>query len=596
MKLPSFPFLASAFVEVLRRFPLVMAAAFIGTGAIMYMLECDNNELEKDFIKIALTCSLGLSAMLCAALVNEKWQLKMPLQLLPHLVALGLVVLYYFSLRWFDFDSVQTPVRYFGLNLAAHLGVAFIPYLDGSPVKDFWEYNKRLFGNFMVGAFYSLVIFAGLAIAILAVDQLFNLDIDENIYGHLFVIIAGVFNTAFFLAHFPKRFDFTAEATENQAIATATSPYTTSFKNLTKFILIPIVLIYFLILYAFSTKILVTWELPEGWVGKLVLGFSVAGILTYLLNFMLVEYDDSALVKGFRKWFFYVLLPMVVLLFVAIGRRMYDYGVTEPRYVVAIAGIWLLLMSLYFIASRKDNIKFIPISLAFFSVLTVIGPFSAFRASERNQTSRLMAILEKNNMLKDGKAVPASDTLSTEEAGQFRGGIEYLTRNGYFEEMAPIFGLPKDSVPDWQATDKLISSLGIANIPSTQTYCYINFKERNQRELGVAGYEYVYQVYSYDKNKSTPAFTGFTLSEGGSGLQYYLDGEKKDSFNLVPFCKQLHERIQCNASEQPDSLATYHAIGVEREAVFHATSISYEPNENWKLREFSGQILLRKKQ
>ena len=42
------------------------------------------------------------------------------------------------------------------VRLAAHLAVAFLPYLDESPVEDFWEYNKRLFGNFMVGAFYAL--------------------------------------------------------------------------------------------------------------------------------------------------------------------------------------------------------------------------------------------------------------------------------------------------------------------------------------------------------------------------------------------------------------------------------------------------------
>jgi hypothetical protein len=420
MKLPSIPFLASAFADVFRRFPLVMAAAVIGTGTMMYMLESDNSAAEKDIMKLVLACSLSLSVFLCAALVVEKWQLKTPMQLLPHFVALAMAVLYYFSLNWFDFDSIQTPIRFIGLNLAAHLGVAFIPYLDNSATNDFWEYNKRLFGNFMVGAFYALVIFTGLSIAILAVNELFNLDIDGEIYAHLFVVIAGVFNTAFFLAHFPKQFDFSAQVDENQVVATSVSPYTTSFKNLTKFILIPIVLIYFLILYAFSTKILVTWQLPEGWVGKLVLGFSVAGIFTYLLNFMLVEYDDSALVKGFRKWFFYVLLPMVALLFVAIGRRISDYGVTEPRYVVATAGVWLLLVSLYFIVSKKDNIKSIPISLAFFSLLTVLGPFSAFRASERNQTSRLMAILEKNNLLKDGKVVPAADTLSNEDAAQLR--------------------------------------------------------------------------------------------------------------------------------------------------------------------------------
>ena len=153
MKLPSIPYLATAFLGVVRRFPLVMAAAAIGVVAIMLLIEQDGSANDKDFIKMALTCSLGLSVLLCASLVSEKWQLKQPQALVPHLVAVGLVVLYYFSLRGEGFDTDLAPIRFIGLNLAAHLGVAFLPYLDQSPVEDFWEYNKRLFGNFMVGGF-----------------------------------------------------------------------------------------------------------------------------------------------------------------------------------------------------------------------------------------------------------------------------------------------------------------------------------------------------------------------------------------------------------------------------------------------------------
>ncbi|MCC6726403.1 MAG: DUF4153 domain-containing protein [Saprospiraceae bacterium] len=599
MKLPSIPYLGAAFLEVWRRFPLVMLAATAGAIALMVLIEHNFvHDVEVKYSQIALTCSLGLSTFLCAALVIEKWKLKMPAAIIPHLVAAGLVAFYYASLHWNDFDNDNTVLRFIALNLAAHLGVAFIPYLDkASSVEDFWEYNKQLFGNFVVGAFYSGVIFAGLSIAILAVNELFHLDISEKIYGHLFILIAGIFNTTYFLSHFPKEFNFTTEPTDNQAIETPPSPYTTSFKNLTKFILIPIAIIYFLILYAFSTKILVTWELPEGWVGKLVLGFSVAGIFTYLLNYMLVKYDDSQLVKGYRRWFFFILLPMVALLFVAIGRRISDYGVTEARYVVATSGIWLLLMSLYFIASKKDNIKFIPISLAFFAVATVVGPFSAFQASQRSQTSRLLAIFEKNKMLKDGKLIPAADTLEQAEAEQVRSGIEYLSRNDYFEKMAPMFGLPKDSVPDWQATDLLISQLGITNAKPAGKQCYIDFKERNQREMAVAGYELVYQVYAYEQSKPAADFTGFAVSESGMSLQYYVQGVAQDSFDFQPFIQKLKDQgVECSSSEQPDSLSYFRTSGAGMEAVFHATNFSYYEGDKPTLREFNGQVLLRKKQ
>lgn len=598
MKLPSIPFLFEAFLSVVRRFPLVMAVAAVGTVTSMLLIERSTASNDDDFQKILMTCSLGLAMLLCAAIIGEKWKLRPPMVFVPHLVAVGLLALYYFTLNLgHDFDNVVTPVRFIGLNLAAHLGVAFLPYLDSSPVEDFWEYNKRLFGNFMVGAFYSLVIFTGLSIAILAANELFNLGIREKIYGHLFVLLAGIFNTAYFLAHFPKEYDFASETTDNQETATPIGAYTTAFKNLTKFILIPIIGLYFLILYAFSAKILVQWELPQGWVGKLVLGFSVAGIFTYLLNFLLVKFDDSSIVKGFRRWFFYILLPMVVLLFVAIGRRINDYGVTEARYVVAIAGVWLLMMSLYFIVSRRDNIKFIPISLAFFALITVLGPFSAFKVSERNQMSRLHTVLSKNNMLVDGKIVAAKDSLSKADANIIRGATDYLQNNGHSDELAVLMGLPNTGEkPDWQALNDQLQKLGIDQQQISDNYCSVYFNRGNQNEMDVAGYNLLYQVYAYEKSTPENNFSGFQISESGTSLQYFKNGQSIDSFDLKPYCNKLKDKGACNGESQADSLAIVELQTPNLTVKLWLDNVSFEKDGEGKLREINGKALLRMKQ
>ncbi|MBI1225869.1 MAG: DUF4153 domain-containing protein [Bacteroidetes bacterium] len=597
MKLPSIPYLAAAFLGVVRRFPFVMVFATVGVFAAMYLIERDSAAHDDELGKMIMTCSLGLAIMLSASLVVEKWKLKQPLSLLPHIVGLVLITVYFFSLRWGNFDSIITPVRFVGLNLAAHLCVAFIPYLDHSHVEDFWEYNKRLFGNFMVGAFYSLVIFAGLSVAILAINELFDLRINEKIYAHLFIILAGIFNTAYFLSQFPKEFDFALKNYENQAIEVPKGTYTTAFKNLTKFILIPIIAIYFLILYAFSAKILVQWELPQGWVGKLVLGFSVAGIFTYLLNYLLVKFDDSQIVKGFRKWFFYVLLPMVILLFVAIGRRISDYGVTEARYVVATAGIWLLIISLYFIISKRDNIKFIPISLVFFCLITVLGPFSAFKVSERNQLSRLKAALLKNNMLQDGKMVVATDSLSKTDAETIRSAADFLQNNGHSEELAKLLGLAiTDGKIDWQAFNDRMENLGIEQPYYDSKYCSVYFGRSNQNEIDIAGFNLLYQVYAYENSVPSNDFSGFQISKSGTALQYFKNGQVLDSFDLKPFCKVLEEKGACNGVTQPDSLADIELISKTLDLKILVDNLSFESEGTQKIREFNGKALVREKQ
>ncbi|MBI5916852.1 MAG: DUF4153 domain-containing protein [Bacteroidetes bacterium] len=594
MKLPTIPYLAEAFVAVLRRFPLVMVAAATGVAASMILLEDNLGGDEEPLVEIIMTASLALTIFLSAAIVSEKWRLKPPMSLVPNLVAVGLVALYYLTLDLTnDSTDFVTPIRFAGLNLATHLMVAFLPYLDRTSVEDFWEYNKRLFGNFMVGVFYSLVLFAGLGFAILAVDQLFNLEIDGKIYGHLFVIIAGIFNTAYFLANFPKEYGFQVEETEDGP-APAINPYTTAFKNLTKFILIPIVAIYFLILYAFSAKILVTWTLPEGWISKLVLGFSVAGIFTYLLNYLLVKFDDSLAVKGYRRWFFYVLLPMVVLLFIAIGRRIGDYGVTEGRYVVATAGVWLLLMSLYFIFSKRDNIKFIPISLAAFALLTVLGPFSAFKVSERNQVGQLKALLEKNSMWKDGKAVPATDTLPKEDAENMRSILDYLREYDHFENVAPWFGVPpENSNPSWEQLNQVVKDFGIdvnVSIPN-DCHAYFNIGET----VEVAGYETMQEVSAYTNSLPSPDFSGFSISTGRLGLTLFADGTMQDSFNLSPHLSMLFEKNNCEDGNFEKEEAVFEVSTAGYEARFVAKNLTFQRDSTRSLVDWNGIVLLRRK-
>ncbi|MEZ4961917.1 MAG: DUF4153 domain-containing protein [Saprospiraceae bacterium] len=588
MKLPSIPYLANVFSQVLRRFPFVMLAAFTGCIAAMMLIDLSYGDKNSLLPKILLTAALGLPTLLSAALAAEKWQWAGLLKWAPTMAALALLALYFstFSLNAGE-PGTTDMIRFTGLNLFAHLLVAYLPYLDNTPVEDFWEYNKRLFGNFVVGVLYSIVIFGGLSIAILAVDNLFDLHISGDVYAHLFVLVAGIFNTAFFLANFPAEFS---------SIAAPASPYTTAIKNLSKFILIPIVGIYFLILYAYSVKILATWELPHGWVSSLVLGFSVAGIFTYLLNYLLVKYDANALVKGFRKWFFYVLLPMVGLLFVAIGKRLSDYGVTEERFVVATAGVWLLLMSLYFIFSKKDNIKFIPISLSVFALLTVLGPFSAFRISGHSQADRLKMILEKNAMIKDGKAVPAKDTLAERDAESIRSILYYMREHEHFDNVKDLFPGVLDTIQyaDWNAVESLIQELNVGYSSQSSMNCGYNYQITTG--INVDGFEKLWQVQAFIQPNREAGYSGFTISEDGSALDYYENGEKKGSVDLQTQVKNLSDKYTCYGMIQNTEDVTLEGKSEGYQFKLVMESLEFRKESRIKITGWSGVVLVKELQ
>ncbi|MEZ4939928.1 MAG: DUF4153 domain-containing protein [Saprospiraceae bacterium] len=539
MKLPSPSILLRAFLQVWQRFPATMLCAVVATFSFITAVEFDRGTENENWIKLGLMALFGLA--LCTGLTAfaesrawsgaRNWALQ----------SLGLAAagLYYFlfDIHAPTMEEVDLP-RFFALCAVAHLLVAVAPYLNRLAVADFWEYNKQLFANFVVGAVYTFILYAGLALALLAVNELFNLDIDGKMYVYLFFVLAGIFQTTFFLYHFPQKFAF-----EEREKA-----YNVIFKNLCQYILIPIVGLYFLILYAYSIKILVTWNLPQGWVSSLVLGFSVAGIFTYLINYLLPDYSDNKLVHAYRRWFWWVLLPMVGLLFVAIGRRISDYGITEQRYYVAHAGVWLLVMCLYFLRSKSDNIKFIPISLGLFVLVAVLGPFSAFNVAERNQTAILKNLLEKNNRFDGDKLKPGGDQLTGEDADRIVSCLRFLGNRDALDRIEPWLPVPIQTIePDTGKYAARSQATAIANwlnvAPEGQAYALQRmisvYPMQQQSQSGnIAGFRQFYQVELYKgaptrKRKKT---TTVAFSENQQFLLLYGPVGKVavDSFDLRP--------------------------------------------------------------
>ena len=69
---------------------------------------------------------------------------------------------------------------------------------------------------------------------------------------------------------------------------------------------------------------------------------------------------------------------LTIMLFIAVGKRLAQYDVSEKRYLVVILGLWLLGICLYFARRSSRNIKLIPMSLAALALITSCGPWGAF--------------------------------------------------------------------------------------------------------------------------------------------------------------------------------------------------------------------------
>lgn len=558
LQLPSFSISLwfRAFAEACGRFPAAMLCAAGFTGALIQLVAAESENTE--VIRLLMASLLGIPTSIGFAALAERagwegWK-HYALQSLGILSAVAAYFLLHPKLP--NWEGMQIP-RYFVALIIAHLWVAVSPFLGRrSAVADFWEYNKRLLTHFAVGAVYAAIIFVGLALAIAAINALFDLHWSSRVYGYLFALMAGMFQTTFFLYHFPARMVFDDEEAGYPAI----------LKNLCQYVFVPIVGLYFLILYAYSAKILLEWALPRGWVSSLVLGFSVAGIFTYLINYRLPEYPVSRWVLLYQRFFWWVLAPMIALLFMAIGRRISDYGVTPERYFVAHAGVWLLVVCVYFLWSKAGDIRFIPVSLAFFLVPAVVGPFNAFEVSQRSQVGILKEIFEKNKAFESSGFLKKDlSVLSDGDRERVRSVVYFLSEQGALERIGgwftePMATLAPDSLVHYERARRVLERMRLERQPDNEVlYLSAKTSEQVSYPVNIAGFR---TFYALDLMTWSPpsanAPSAVHLSPSGKALVIRLNGARAvaDTLEFGPRLRQWEIEGLKRESLMPDSLNT----------------------------------------
>ncbi|MCP4457968.1 MAG: DUF4153 domain-containing protein [Cytophagales bacterium] len=397
MKIPSLKYLKDEAVSSAVRFPLTLLSALIGVSVAVYLVEFDHDiDNQLPFVNLLLVSALGLVLFFSINIYKDKKQKFNPPSWLLSLIGLILLLLIYFTLPGSEeTNNISQPyIRYTIYNVVAHLLVSFAPFISKGEINGFWQYNKMLFLRFCLSILYSGFVYIGLVLALVSLNLLFDADIDGERFFQLFIIVFGLFNTWFFISGVDRELDSLEEKTD----------YPKGLKTFAQYVLLPLLILYLIILYAYVAKIVGLWDWPKGIVSYLIVCVAVLGILTFLLIYPFGEKEKEHWISKFSKFFYYTLLPLTAVLFIAIVIRIDDYGLTVNRYLIVELGLWLLFVSLYFIVGAK-NIKVIPMSLAGMILITSIGPWGMFGVSESSQVGRLETILSANGLLTDAQII-----------------------------------------------------------------------------------------------------------------------------------------------------------------------------------------------
>lgn len=202
LKLPSLSYLADQTTGTFLRFPFVLIIAFIGTLTTSYLIETSTANIKNEvlLLNIILTCILGLTLFLSVALLSERLKLDNSKKLLFNIPAIILLIIYYFSLPVINEDQYNTVyiIRFALFALSLHLLVSFVPFIGKNEINGFWEFNRTLFQRILTAVIYSIILYAGLSVALYSVDNLLEIKIGYKIYWQLWIFIIGLFNTCFF--------------------------------------------------------------------------------------------------------------------------------------------------------------------------------------------------------------------------------------------------------------------------------------------------------------------------------------------------------------------------------------------------------------
>jgi hypothetical protein len=562
MKFPSIKNLAQGALTTFKRFPAEICFALAGTIAATVKIELSylNRVSENWCMRTMMIANLGLLLSLAVTLYSESKGITNGKKILLRLGAVALSILLIFIIN--PGEREADYIRFFLFSLSFHLLVAFAAFTVKDHIQGFWQFNKTLFLRFLTSALYAAVLFLGLAAAIGAMNFLFNFKFEWDTFAILWAWIVGVFTTTFFLAGIPH----------DLHSLDADYSYPKGLKVFTQYVLIPLATVYVVILLAYEIKILAQWQLPKGLVSNLILSYAVFGILSLLLVYPIREQEENKWLKTFTRSFYFLLIPLLGLLFTAVGTRVFRYGITEMRYFLIMLACWLLFITVYFLIFKKQNIKLIPISLSILTLLSIYGPQSAFQVSMYSQRRILVEVFKKNNAFKNDRLAPVDSLkISAKDGHKAVATLDYLISKHDLTSLQPYFKQDLDHVSDslgklkskWNKDERMAEYEFRANKlewakkqlhlgrftgyyrdgydesdTTAEVYpdTYI-FSKKYSNAYTVAGYDYMIDMDSYDKNTDTTTTTinklKITSITVGPGLYTIKINSESTTFDIA---------------------------------------------------------------
>lgn len=425
-----------------RTFPAAMANALAFAIVTMVRIQMDWPQQEAyNFLFNCLHLSFALGAIFSLTAItaaksryNDAKSFGIANILGAAVVVVTFLLLYFFGGTDPSLETARV-VRVTGIAAARVSAAMFISLLAfivlASYPKDQSDFARSFFMThkaFFIAIIYGGVMEAGGAGVAGAVQGLLYRGMSEKVYMYI-ATIAGFLAYAIFMGYFP---DFRKGAVDEKREVAQKQPR--FIEILFEYIMIPIALALTVVLLLWSGKTLVTGENVSFFrLSSIATSYAFVGIWLHIM----VTHSESGLARFYRRTFPFAALVILGFearaLLIQLGKsglKTAEYSFTLLWIVSVTAAVLLIIKK----AKAHTPIVVLTCALAAFSVLPIVGYYALPVTA---QVSRLEKLLTAENMLQDGKLVPAAAEPEKKVRESITDAVSYLA---YAEDA---------KLPDW---------------------------------------------------------------------------------------------------------------------------------------------------
>ena len=361
-----------------KRFPLAAAFAIFTTIAFIYVYESGHLPTEYKFSHWLTIYPIAATMIaLSVSLVQES---RKKFSFLPHIIAgalwlaISIALVLYYPKNSNDIGRTYVGTTYLFIYTTAFLSIFIAPFFKQKDENGFWVFLMRNAKAAVVAIAISVVLLIAIDGLLFGFFNLFDIKVSARPFVYSAIISSCTIFPILFFSGIPSIDDCLQETPALNKFQTSTN----------KFLFLPVLSLYIILLYAYIAKIIIQWEMPKGMVSYLV----SASMMLMLLRVTQMLPERINPKQSFESKLLKILpaacIPLVILMSVGIMRRISDYGISEDRYyVTAINIFYYIIIAILLIDKIKCKSKYIAIVFCSMFFIATNGPLSAINVTHR---------------------------------------------------------------------------------------------------------------------------------------------------------------------------------------------------------------------